>query len=127
MFNNNKSIKMSIKIRKFQNVFSFKIATILFFYNDQNYAIDLIFEFFFYELLYNMFQKKLKILQKYIKNNFANDRICYLIIDVNAFVLFMFKSNDELRLCVDYKNFNAITLKNKFFFIFHRKNVRSFC
>ena len=52
-FNNDKSIEISIKIRKFQNVFSFKIATILFFYNDQNYAIDLIFEFFFYELLYN--------------------------------------------------------------------------
>ena len=30
-FNNDESIEMSIKIRKFQNVFSFKIATILFF------------------------------------------------------------------------------------------------
>ena len=67
----------------------------MFFYNDQNYAIDLIFEIFFYELLYNIFQKKLKVLQKYIKNNFANNRICYLIIDVNAFVLFVFKSNNE--------------------------------
>ena len=38
---------MSIKIRKFQNVFSFKIATILFFYNNQNHAIDLIFKIFF--------------------------------------------------------------------------------
>ena len=30
----------------------------------------------------------------------------------------MFKSNNEFRLCVDYKNFNAITLKNKFFLFF---------
>ena len=33
-FNNNESIEMLIEIRKFQNVFSFKIATILFFYNN---------------------------------------------------------------------------------------------
>ena len=68
-----------------------------------------------------MVQKKLKILQKYIKNNFANNRIRYLIIDINVFVLFMFKSNNEFRLCVNYKNFNAITLKNKFFLFFIEK------
>ena len=73
-----------------------------------------------------MFQKKLKILQKYIKNNFANNRIRYLIIDVNAFVLFVFKSNDKFRLCVDYKNFNAITLKNKFFLFFIEKMLDRF-
>ena len=73
-----------------------------------------------------MFQKKLKILQKYIKNNFANDRIRYSIIDVNTFVLFIFKSNDEFRLCVDYKNFNAITLKNKFFLFFIEKTFDRF-
>ena len=60
-------------------------------------------------------------MQKYIKNNFANDRIRYLMIDTDAFVLFVFKSNDELRLCVDYKNLNAITLKNKIFLFFIEK------
>ena len=60
-------------------------------------------------------------MQKYIKNNFANNRICYLIIDVNAFVLFIFKLNDEFRLCVDYKNFNAITLKKNFFYFLSKK------
>ena len=68
-----------------------------------------------------MFQKKLKILQKYIKNNFANNRIRYLMIDINVFVLFIFKSNNEFRLCIDYKNFNAITLKNKIFLFFIEK------
>ena len=73
-----------------------------------------------------MFQKKLKILQKYIKNNFANNRIRYSMIDVNAFILFVFKSNNEFRLCVDYKNFNAITLKNKFFLFFIEKTFDYF-
>ena len=73
-----------------------------------------------------MFQKKLKILQKYIKNNFANNRIRYSMIDVNAFILFVFKSNNEFRLCVDYKNFNAITLKNKIFLFFIEKTFDRF-
>ena len=61
------------------------------------------------------------MLSKYIKNNFANNRICHSIIDVNIFILFVFKSNDEFRLCVDYKNFNAITLKNNFFYFLSKK------
>ena len=73
-----------------------------------------------------MFQKKLKVLQKYIKNNFTNDRIRYSMIDVDVFVLFMFKSNDEFRLCIDYKNFNAITLKNKIFLFFIEKTFDRF-
>ena len=73
-----------------------------------------------------MFQKKLKVLQKYIKNNFANNRICYSIIDVNTFILFVFKSNNEFQLCVNYKNFNAITLKNNFFLFFIEKTFDRF-
>ena len=73
-----------------------------------------------------MFQKNLKVLQKYIKNNFANNRIRHLMINVDVFVLFVFKSNDEFRLCVDYKNFNAITLKNKIFLFFIEKTLDRF-
>ena len=126
-FNNDESIKMSNKIRKFQNVFSFKIAIILFFITIKiMQSIWFSKKKFFYELLYNIFQKKLKILQKYIKNNFANNRIRYSMIDVNAFILFVFKSNNKFRLCVNYKNFNAITLKNKFFLFFIEKTFDRF-
>ena len=48
------------------------------------------------------------------------------MIDVDAFVLFMFKSNNEFRLYVDYKNFNAITLKNKIFLFFIEKTFDRF-
>ena len=105
-------------------MFFFKIAAILFFHNNQNYAINLIFKkSLFYEFLYNMFQKKLKILQEYIKNNFANSRIRYLIINIETFVLFVFKSNNDFRLCVDYKSLNAITLKNKVSLFFINKTL----
>ena len=95
----------------------FKVVTILFFHNAHNYAINLFFEkIFFYEPLYNMFQKKLKILQKYIDNNFAKNRIRHSITNIKALMLFVFKNNEKFRLCVNYKNFNIITIKNKVFF-----------
>ena len=48
------------------------------------------------------------------------------MIDINAFVLFMFKSNDEFWLRINYKNFNAITLKNNFFLFFIEKTLHCF-
>ena len=48
------------------------------------------------------------------------------MIDVNVFVLFVFKSNNEFRLCINYKSFNAITLKNKFFLFFIEKTFNRF-
>ena len=38
-----------------------------------------------------MFQTKLKMLQKYIRENFALNRIKHSIIDVDVFILFTFK------------------------------------
>ena len=60
-----------------------------------------------------MSSKKLKMLRQYIDDNITNDRIRRSITNVNAFVFFVFKSNEKFRLCVDYKKFNAITLKNR--------------
>ena len=55
-------------------------------------------------------KKKLKILRKYIDDNFAKKRIWHLIINVKTFVLFVFKNNEKFHLCVNYKNFNVITI-----------------
>ena len=60
-----------------------------------------------------MFQKKLKNFQKYIRENFALNRIKYSIVDIDASILFIFKKNENLKFCVNYKNLNAITIKNK--------------
>ena len=34
---------------------------------------------------------------------------------VDTLILFVFKKGEELRLCVDYKNINAIIIKNRHF------------
>ena len=37
---------------------------------------------------------------------------------VDASIFFVFKKNDDLKLCVNYKKFNSITMKNRHFLFF---------
>ena len=67
-----------------------------------------------YEFLYNIFNKKLKTLKSYLDENLAFNKIKHFIIDVDLFVLFVFKNNDNLKLCIDYKNLNIMFFKNKY-------------
>ena len=60
-----------------------------------------------------MFNKKLKTFKNYLDENLAFDKIKHFIVNVDSFVLFVSKNNDNLRLCVDYKNLNIVFFKNK--------------
>ena len=60
-----------------------------------------------------MFQTKFETLQKYIKNNLISKKIKHSMIDVDAFVFFVFFKNDKFRLCVDYRDLNVVIIKNK--------------
>ena len=95
-------------------MFFFKSTITFFLYDEHDHIIDLMSnKFSFFEFLYIMFQKKLKFFQKYICENFALIRIKYSIVDINTSILFIFKKNEILKFCVNYKNLNAITIKNK--------------
>ena len=61
-----------------------------------------------------MFNKKLKILKNYFDENLAFNKIKHFIVDIDSFVLFIFKNNDNLKLYVDYKNLNIVFFKNKY-------------
>ena len=107
-------IEISIEIKTLENVFFFKSTTTFFSHDEHDHVIDLMSsKISFFEFLYNMFQTKLKVLQKYIRENFALSRIKHSIVDVDALVLFTFKKDEELRLCVNYKDLNVVTIKNK--------------
>jgi hypothetical protein len=54
------------------------------------------------------------IFQKYLKENFAKGFIRVSIFEVASPVLFVRKSGDGLRFCVDYRGFNAIIRKNRY-------------
>jgi len=102
-------------IKNYNNIFDLKNAFIFFDYRKENYNIDLLLnKEFFYKLLYFLFEKEFDILQEYFLKNLTLNRICKFISLVNASILFVLKSNNSLRLYINYCNLNIITIKNKY-------------
>ena len=58
---------------------------------------------------------KLQILRKYLNNVLSKKSIKYSINSAKTSMFFVFKKNDELRLCVDYQKLNKIMRKNRNF------------
>jgi len=101
-------------IKNYNDVFDSKYAFIFLNYKKENHNINLLLsKESFYESLYSLFKKELNILQKYLLQNLALGKICKFISLVNASMLFVLKSDNNLRLCVNYLNLNVITIKNK--------------
>jgi len=101
-------------IKNYNNVFDLKNAFILLNYKKKNYNINLLLnKKSLYELLYSFFEKKLNILQEYLLKNLTLNKIRKFINFVNALIFFVLKSNNNLRLYVDYRNLNVIIIKNK--------------
>ena len=68
--------------------------------------------------LYNLSQRKLTKFRRYIENALIKNWIWHSISLVDASILFVFKKNDDLKLCVNYKKFNSVTVKNRHFLFF---------
>jgi hypothetical protein len=66
------------------------------------------------DLIYNLFLIELKVLKSYIENNLIKDFITSSVFSSSVLILFIKKKNDELRLCIDYKNLNVVIIKNKY-------------
>jgi len=100
--------------KNYNNVFNLKNAFTLFNYKKKNYNINLLLnKKSFYKLLYFLFEKELNILEEYLLNNLTLNKICKFISLVNSSMLFVLKSNNSLRLCVNYYNLNVIIIKNR--------------
>jgi len=54
------------------------------------------------------------VLREYINENLKKGYIRLLSLPVRYPVLFVFKLNGKLRMCVDYRQFNTITVKNRY-------------
>ena len=68
-----------------------------------------------YKFIYSLSKKKLKILKIYLNKYLKNEFIRFFIFLIEISILFVKKKNDNLRLCVNYKNLNFLTMKNKYF------------
>jgi transposase InsO family protein len=64
--------------------------------------------------LYGMSESELTSLKDFIKENLANDFIRPSSSPARAPVLFVKKKDGSLRLCVDYRGLNDITVKNRY-------------
>ena len=55
---------------------------------------------------------KLEILKIYIKANLVNNFFRSSKSSTNISISFIWKKNDSFHLCIDYKSFNNIVIKN---------------
>ena len=65
-----------------------------------------------YLSIYNLSAKKLTVLKKYLNDKLQKSWICPIKSPVRAPVLFAPKADGRLRLCVDYRGLNEVTVKN---------------
>ena len=64
--------------------------------------------------IYSLFSKKLETLNKYLKKNLFKKFINFNKIFFVSFILFVVKSNDQLKFCVNYRKLNVITKRNEY-------------
>ena len=114
-------------LKNYENCFDFKNAKILFEHKNKDYVIDLMFDAkSSYESLYILFEIELDILKDYLLKNLILSRIRKFTSRANASILFVFKKNNNFRLCVDYKRLNVLIIKNRCLFSLIEKTLNRF-
>jgi hypothetical protein len=78
-----------------------------------HYIINIGDAIFSYKFIYKLSENELKILKKYLNENLEKEYIQHSIRSAGILILFILKKDGSLRLCVDYKNFNKIIIKNR--------------
>ncbi len=107
-------MKLSSQYVDLAKVFNEKIANILSEHDSQNLAIDTQDISSSFESLYNLSKKEFKMLRKYLDKHLQNEFITLSKSTCAALILFIKKKTNDLRLCVDYRELNAIIVKNRY-------------
>jgi hypothetical protein len=106
---------MSFEFKDFDDVFSLKNEKTL---ANRKKSVDHVIELkndkqSSYKSFYNLFNFELKILRLFFDDALIRDIIKHSINSIETLMLFVFKKNEKLRLCVDYRDFNKIIRKNR--------------
>ncbi len=103
---------LSSKYHEFLNVFNKKISNTFASHRFYDHKIvlkkDVISK---YTFSYKMFEKKLKIVKKYLENNLDKKFITANRFSFVSSVMFIKKTNESLRFCVDYRKLNQLIQK----------------
>ena len=103
-------------LRKFAKILNSKKIENFFFRRSNDHKIEFTIDVFklLKNKIYFLSFKKLKKFEKYLKKNLIKKFINFSKILFVFFIFFVFKSNDELRMCVDYRKFDVITKRNDY-------------
>ena len=66
---------------------------------------------------------KLVILKEFLEENLKKEFIKESKNSANVFILFVFKKNNSLYLCINYKSLNTIIFKNQYLFLLITKII----
>jgi hypothetical protein len=112
----NNFLKMKLFFQYFDlaKIFNEKTINILFEHDFQNLAIDTQNISSSFESFYNLSEKKLKMFKEYLDKHLKNDFITSFKSTCAASILFTKKKTSDLRLYVDYRELNAIIVKNRY-------------
>ena len=109
------------KLKLYKNCFDSKNAEMLFTHENENHIINLKFDKkSSYDFLYAFSKKEFQILWYYLLKNLALSCIREFFNLVETSILFVFKKNNNLQLCVNYWDLNIIIIKNKCFFLIEK-------
>ena len=111
----NIKIIISEILKKFAKISNEKKIYELSIHEFDDHAIDLKSnKKFLYESIYSLFENELTILKVYLNKHLKNDFIKSSIFATKISILFVKKKNENLRLCVNYKNLNLLIIKNRY-------------
>ncbi len=108
------SKEISEKYKNFADVFDKINADKLLEHDSQDHVIDTKNKMSSFESMYNLSMIELELLREYLDEFLTKEFIVFSSSLVDASILFVKKSKDDLRLCVDYRELNVITIKNRY-------------
>ena len=119
IFNSKKKVDsatiLSSNLQKFQNVFSQLLVNNLSKHRFYDHVISLLKEKTpNFEIFYEMSRDELLCCRKYLDDMFKKNFIRFNHFSAASFVLFVKKLKNELRFCVNYRNLNVMTIKNRY-------------
>ena len=79
-----------------------------------------------YDSIYSLFEKELKVLKQYIDRHLIIEFIRFFTFSVDVSILFVKKKDGDLRLCVNYRGLNLLTIKNRYLLSFIEESINRF-
>ncbi len=108
------SKKIFEKYKNFANVFDKVNVDKLLKHDSQDHAINTKNKMSSFESMYNLSVIEFELLKEYFDEFLIKRFIVLSSSFVDASILFVKKSKNDLKLCVNYKKLNAITIKNRY-------------